>query len=65
LVATKLTRDKTQRKRQEKMPATKKISKKRKEHQRKNGSNNGRWEVYLARLAAYKAAHGDCNVPQG
>jgi hypothetical protein len=23
------------------------------------------WEVQLARLAAYKVAHGDCNVPQG
>ena len=23
------------------------------------------WEAQLARLAAYKAAHGDCNVPQG
>ena len=22
------------------------------------------WEAQLARLAAYKAAHGDCNVPQ-
>ena len=21
------------------------------------------WEAQLARLAAYKAAHGDCNVP--
>jgi hypothetical protein len=23
------------------------------------------WEVQLARLAAYKVAHGDCNVPKG
>ena len=23
------------------------------------------WEAQLARLAAYKAEHGDCNVPQG
>jgi hypothetical protein len=23
------------------------------------------WEAQLARLAAYKVAHGDCNVPQG
>jgi hypothetical protein len=23
------------------------------------------WKMQLARLAAYKAAHGDCNVPQG
>jgi hypothetical protein len=23
------------------------------------------WEAQLARLATYKAAHGDCNVPQG
>jgi hypothetical protein len=23
------------------------------------------WEAQLARLAAYKAAHGDCNVPRG
>jgi hypothetical protein len=23
------------------------------------------WEAQLARLAAYKAAHGDCSVPQG
>jgi hypothetical protein len=23
------------------------------------------WEAQLARLAAYKAAHGDCNVPKG
>jgi hypothetical protein len=27
--------------------------------------NEGAWEEKLARLAAYKAAHGDCNVPQG
>jgi hypothetical protein len=24
--------------------------------------NEGAWEAQLARLAAYKAAHGDCNV---
>jgi hypothetical protein len=23
------------------------------------------WEAHLARLVAYKAMHGDCNVPQG
>jgi hypothetical protein len=23
------------------------------------------WEAQLARLAAYKAARGDCNVPKG
>jgi hypothetical protein len=23
------------------------------------------WEGWLAKLAAYKAAHGDCNVPKG
>ena len=23
------------------------------------------WEAQLARLSAYKAEHGDCNVPQG
>jgi hypothetical protein len=23
-----------------------------------------RWEAQLARLAVYKAAHGDCSVPQ-
>jgi hypothetical protein len=23
------------------------------------------WEAQLARLAAYKASHGDCRVPQG
>ena len=27
--------------------------------------NETEWEVQLARLAAYKAAHGDCNVPEG
>jgi hypothetical protein len=27
--------------------------------------NEAQWEVQLARLAAYKAAHGDCNVPRG
>jgi hypothetical protein len=26
---------------------------------------DAKWEVQLARLAAYKAAHGDCSVPQG
>jgi hypothetical protein len=34
-----------------------------------NGSNKQRnevqWEVQLARLAVYKAAQGDCNVPVG
>jgi hypothetical protein len=28
-------------------------------------SEDAGWEVHLARLAAYKAAHGDCNVPRG
>jgi hypothetical protein len=27
--------------------------------------NEAQWEAQLARLAAYKAAHGDCNVPTG
>ena len=27
--------------------------------------NQAEWEAQLARLAAYKAAHGDCNVPRG
>jgi hypothetical protein len=27
-------------------------------------SNEAAWEEKLARLAAYKAAHGDCSVPQ-
>jgi hypothetical protein len=27
--------------------------------------NDAKWEAQLARLAAYKVAHGDCNVPQG
>ena len=26
---------------------------------------NEEWEAQLARLAAYKVAHGDCNVTQG
>jgi hypothetical protein len=26
--------------------------------------NDAAWEAQLARLAAYKAVHGDCNVPQ-
>ena len=28
-------------------------------------SNEAVWKAQLARLEAYKAAHGDCNVPQG
>jgi hypothetical protein len=28
------------------------------------GPNEVEWEAQLARLAAYKAAHGDCSVPQ-
>jgi hypothetical protein len=28
-------------------------------------SDDAKWEAQLARLVAYKAAHGDCNVPQG
>jgi hypothetical protein len=27
--------------------------------------NEAEWEAQLARLAAYKAAHGDCSVPRG
>jgi hypothetical protein len=27
-------------------------------------TNEGAWEAQLARLAAYKEAHGDCNVPR-
>jgi hypothetical protein len=27
--------------------------------------NEAAWEAKLARLAAYKEAHGDCNVPRG
>jgi hypothetical protein len=27
--------------------------------------NEAEWEAQLVRLIAYKAAHGDCNVPQG
>jgi hypothetical protein len=27
--------------------------------------NEAAWEAKLARLAAYKAEHGDCNVPWG
>jgi hypothetical protein len=27
--------------------------------------DDARWEAQLARLAAYKAAHGDCSVPKG
>jgi hypothetical protein len=27
--------------------------------------DDAKWEAQLARLAAYKAAHGDCNVPRG
>ena len=27
--------------------------------------DEAKWEAQLARLAAYRAAHGDCNVPQG
>jgi hypothetical protein len=28
------------------------------------GSRDANWEAQLVRLAAYKAAHGDCSVPQ-
>ena len=28
------------------------------------GYKGGSWETQLARLAAYKAVHGDCSVPQ-
>jgi hypothetical protein len=28
-------------------------------------ADEAKWEAQLARLAAYKAAHGDCNVPRG
>jgi hypothetical protein len=60
-VATKLSRDKKQRKRPaKKIPAAKKISKKKKGRQQQYT----KWEATLARLAVYKAAHGDCNVPQ-
>jgi hypothetical protein len=31
----------------------------------KGNLNEAGWEVQLARLAAYKAAHGDCSVPRG
>ena len=29
------------------------------------GTHEAKWEAQLARLAAYKAAHGDCSVPRG
>jgi hypothetical protein len=28
-------------------------------------TNEAKWEAQLARLVAYKAAHGDCSVPKG
>jgi hypothetical protein len=28
------------------------------------GPNEAEWEAQLARLAAYKAEHGDCSVPR-
>ena len=31
---------------------------------RRNDPDGAGWEAQLARLAAHKAAHGDCNVPQ-
>ena len=31
----------------------------------KSHLEDGKWDSQLARLAAYKAVHGDCNVPQG
>jgi hypothetical protein len=31
----------------------------------KSSSGEGAWEAQLARLAAYKAAHGNCSVPWG
>ena len=32
---------------------------------RRNIPNEAEWEAQLARLAAYKAEHGDCSVPRG
>jgi hypothetical protein len=31
----------------------------------RGNSSEAAWEAQLARLAAYKAAHGDCSVPKG
>jgi hypothetical protein len=31
----------------------------------RGGSHGSVWEAWLAKLIAYKAEHGDCNVPQG
>jgi hypothetical protein len=28
-------------------------------------ANDAKWEAQLAKLVAYKAEHGDCNVPRG
>jgi hypothetical protein len=33
-------------------------------HPSRNQPNEVKWEAQLARLVAYKAAHGDCSVPQ-